>query len=410
MSYARNYRKSKFNTFTKIWSLLYLIALLVFVSSMLVLDVVPSKLLLGAFVVLLIISAVFFVQLFRDNIKRSRKVTAFILSLILMVVYTVGTAYAVATHEFLGQVTAKKKAEDAVDVTSKPFNIYISGMDTTGKITEEARSDVNMIITVNPKTHKVLMTSIPRDYLVELQNGEKDKLTHTGLMGIDETTSDVEDLLGIKINYYVKVNYNTLKDLVNSIGGITINSDKAFISYIGKYRFVEGENQLDGAKALAYARERHAYSDGDNHRVRNQQEVLKAIVKKLTGSTTLLTRYNKILKYLAPTMEMNLTRAEVKALVKFQLGKNPKWKFESNSLEGFDAFSTVYSAGNQQLYVMKPDEESIKKARQKIKEIEHPKSKSQPATSRSKMPKSKSKNKNNSDNDVESESSEDDNL
>lgn len=400
MSYARNYRKSKFNTFTKIWSLLYLIALLVFVSSMLVLDVVPSKLLLGAFVVLLIISAVFFVQLFRDNIKRSRKVTAFILSLILMVVYTIGTAYAVATHEFLGQVTAKKKAEDAVDVTSKPFNIYISGMDTTGKITEEARSDVNMIITVNPKTHKVLMTSIPRDYLVELQNGEKDKLTHTGLMGIDETTSDVEDLLGIKINYYVKVNYNTLKDLVNSIGGITINSDKAFISYIGKYRFVEGENQLDGAKALAYARERHAYSDGDNHRVRNQQEVLKAIVKKLTGSTTLLTRYNKILKYLAPTMEMNLTRAEVKALVKFQLGKNPKWKFESNSLEGFDAFSTVYSAGNQQLYVMKPDEESIKKARQKIKEIEHPKSKS----------KSKSKNKNNSDNDVESESSEDDNL
>lgn len=398
MSYARNYRKSKFNTFTKIWSLLYLIALLVFVSSMLVLDVVPSKLLLGAFVVLLIISAVFFVQLFRDNIKRSRKVTAFILSLILMVVYTVGTAYAVATHEFLGQVTAKKKAEDAVDVTSKPFNIYISGMDTTGKITEEARSDVNMIITVNPKTHKVLMTSIPRDYLVELQNGEKDKLTHTGLMGIDETTSDVEDLLGIKINYYVKVNYNTLKDLVNSIGGITINSDKAFISYIGKYRFVEGENQLDGAKALAYARERHAYSDGDNHRVRNQQEVLKAIVNKLTGSTTLLTRYNKILKYLAPTMEMNLTRAEVKALVKFQLGKNPKWKFESNSLEGFDAFSTVYSAGNQQLYVMKPDEESIKKARQKIKEIEHPKSKS------------KSKNKKNSDNDVESESSEDDNL
>ena len=402
MSYARNYRKSKFNTFTKIWSLLYLIALLVFVSSMLVLDVVPSKLLLGAFVVLLIISAVFFVQLFRDNIKRSRKVTAFILSLILMVVYTVGTAYAVATHEFLGQVTAKKKAVDAVDVTSKPFNIYISGMDTTGKITEEARSDVNMIITVNPKTHKVLMTSIPRDYLVELQNGEKDKLTHTGLMGIDETTSDVEDLLGIKINYYVKVNYNTLKDLVNSIGGITINSDKAFISSIGKYRFVEGENQLDGAKALAYARERHAYSDGDNHRVRNQQEVLKAIVKKLTGSTTLLTRYNKILKYLAPTMEMNLTRAEVKALVKFQLGKNPKWKFESNSLEGFDAFSTVYSAGNQQLYVMKPDEESIKKARQKIKEIEHPKSKSKS--------KSKNKNKNNSDNDVESESSEDDNL
>ena len=398
MSYARNYRRSKFNTFTKIWSLLYLIALLVFVSAMLVLDVIPSKLLLGAFVVLLIISAIFFVQLFRDNIKKSRKITAFFLSLVLMIVYTVGTAYAVATHEFLGQVTAKKKAEDAVDVTSKPFNIYISGMDTTGKITEEARSDVNMIITVNPKTHKILMTSIPRDYLVELQNGEKDKLTHTGMMGIDETTSDVEDLLGIKINYYVKVNYNTLKDLVNSIGGITINSDKAFISYIGRYQFVQGKNELDGAKALAYARERRTYSDGDNHRVRNQQEVLKAIVNKLTGSTTLLTRYNKILKYLAPTMEMNFTRAEVKALVKFQLGKNPKWKFESNALEGYDAFATVYSGGNQQLYVMKPDEESIKKARQKIKEIQHPKSKS------------KSKNKDNSDNDIESENSEDDNL
>ena len=392
MSNARQYRKSKFNTFTKIWSLLYLVALLVFVTSMLVLDVIPSKILLLAFVVLLIISGVFFVQLFKDNSKSSRKVLAFILSLILIIVYTAGTAYAFATHEFLGQVTAKKKAEDAVDVTRKPFNIYISGMDTTGKITDEARSDVNMIITVNPKTHKILMTSIPRDYLVELQNGEKDKLTHTGLMGINETTSDVEDLLGIKINYYVKVNYNTLKDLVNSIGGITINSDKAFISYIGRYQFVKGENELDGAKALAYARERRAYSDGDNHRVRNQQEVLKAIVNKLTGSTTLLTRYNKILKYLAPTMEMNLTRAELKALVKFHLGKHPNWEFESNSLEGFDAFSPVYSSGNQRLYVMKPDEASIKKARQKIKEIQNPKS------------------KNNSDKDLESESNDDDNL
>ena len=119
MSNARQYRKSKFNTFTKIWSLLYLVALLVFVTSMLVLDVIPSKILLLAFVVLLIISGVFFVQLFKDNIKRSRKVIAFILSLILMIVYIVGTAYAFATHEFLGQVTAKKKAEDAVDVTSK---------------------------------------------------------------------------------------------------------------------------------------------------------------------------------------------------------------------------------------------------------------------------------------------------
>lgn len=376
MSTDRTYKKGKrLKTFTKIWAILYLITLFIFEAAMLILDVLPKKMLLAVFVTLVIISAVLFVQLFVGNIKKSRKIAAIIISTLLMIVYCVGASYASSTNTFLNKVTAGKKNVDAVDINTKSFTVLISGMDTTGKITEEARSDVNMLVTINPKTHKVLMTSIPRDYKVKLQNGDYDKLTHTGMMGVDETIKDIEDLLDIKINYYIKVNYNTLKDLVNSIGGITVVSDKTFVSYIGHYRFVEGENELDGAKALAFARERQAYSDGDNHRVKNQQAVLVAIVNKMTKSTALLTRYNKILKYLAPTMEMNFSGREVKGLVKYQLKEKPKWKFEKISLEGFDSFATVYSAGAQKVYVMQPDEKSVKKAHDEIEHIKKPKKK-----------------------------------
>lgn len=366
----RKKKKSAFKKFTKIWALIYLVALLIFECALMALDVLPEKTLLILFVVMIAVSILLFIQLFFNNVKKGRKIVALIISTLLIVVYGVGTAYAMGTLSFLGNVTAKKKAEKAVAVTEKPFNVYISGMDTTGDINKEkARSDVNMIATVNPKTHHVLLTSIPRDYRVTLQNGATDKLTHTGMMGIKETIADVEALTGLEINYYVKVNYSTLKDLVNSIGGIDVVSEHEFTSYIGRFHFVQGKNHMDGAQALAFARERQAFRDGDVQRVKNQQLVMDAIVRKMTHSRTLMTKYNKILNYIAPTMEMNFTDDEVKGLVKFQLKENPNWTFESSTITGFDSSERVFSGGSTPVYVMAPDKESVKAAAERVKAV-----------------------------------------
>lgn len=356
----------KFSIVTKILSIIYLIMLLVFEFAMLMLDVLPTHILLVAMIVLAIFSVIIFVQLFFKNTKKKQKTFATVISILLITIFTIGTTYAIGTVTFLNKVT-KNKNESAVEVTKKPFNVYISGMDNTGDIDEEARSDVNMIATVNPKTHKILLTSIPRDYQVTLQNGMIDKLTHTGLYGINETTSDVEDLLGIKINYYVKVNYSTLKDLVNQMGGITVNSDYDFVSYIGHYHFVKGKNKMDGGQALAFARERHAFTDGDVQRVKDQQLVMDAIVNKLTDSKTLLLKYNKILKYIQPTMNMSFSSVEVKALVKMQIKNGKGWDFESSTITGHDSSRTVYSSGDTAVYVMSPDQVSIDAATEKIK-------------------------------------------
>ena len=116
-----------------------------------------------------------------------------------------------------------------LDVTEDPFNIYVSGMDVWGDINRVARSDVNMIITVNPQTRQVLLTSIPRDSYVALhQNGEMDKLTHTGIYGIDETLDTVEDWMGVHSDFYVRANFTMIRDLINAIGGSRVYSDFEF--------------------------------------------------------------------------------------------------------------------------------------------------------------------------------------
>lgn len=257
-----------------------------------------------------------------------------------------------------------------VDVTSEPFNIYISGLDIEGSIDILSRSDVNMIMTVNPTTHKIILTSIPRDYLVQLpgKGDAQDKLTHTGIYGISETIGAVEKLMGIDINYYAKVNYSTVTELVDAIGGIDVISDYNFDTHGMDvyYTFYEGENHLDGPQALAFARERQSFEDGDFQRNKNQQTVLKAILTKCMSSSTILTSYTSILNSVEDYAEINMSQRDIQKLAKFQLNGMPSWSIETQHIEGQLDTTLCYSTGEYLVSVVDPDEESIVTAVDKI--------------------------------------------
>ena len=260
-----------------------------------------------------------------------------------------------------------------VDVRKQPFNIYITGLDVYGPIETASRSDVNMVVTVNPKTQKVLLTSIPRDTHVTLpdKDGAKDKLTHTGLYGVSETIGAAEGLLGTGMNYYVKVNYKTVIRFINAIGGVDVNSDYDFTTsgMAAHYHFKKGKNHLTGRKALAFARERHSFPDGDLQRNRDQQKIMQAVIKKLTSSSTLLFDYADILKSCEGYVQISMTGEEMKSLIKMQLANNYDWKVSRQGLKGNGASEQCYSTGSAYVYVLEPDEASLTKVKQRIDRV-----------------------------------------
>ncbi len=263
-----------------------------------------------------------------------------------------------------------KDVAKRIDVTKDSFNVYISGIDTFGGINKVARSDVNMIMTVNPKEKKILLTSIPRDMYVKLHSyGQLDKLTHSGIYGVDETVTTVEDWLGIDINYYVRVNFTTLVDVVNVIDGVDVESDRAFKSSVSKYRYTKGTNHLDGEAALYFARERKSFKDGDNQRIKNQQKVLKGIIEKVTGSTVILRKYTKLLDAVGSEMQTNLKDSDISKLVKMQLNDLGGWTIESISIKGKGTKAETYSMGSQKLYVAIPDDDSVAAAQEAIQQV-----------------------------------------
>lgn len=257
-----------------------------------------------------------------------------------------------------------------VDVTNTPFNIYIAGGDAYGSIGMVTNTDVNMVATIDPINNKILLTSIPRDYYVELPGkGAKDKLTHAGYYGIETSVKAVEELLDIEVNYYAKVNFSTVEKVIDAIGGVDVYSDFEF-STDGetKCHFMKGLNHLNGKQALAFARERHSFVDGDVQRVKNQQKVLTAVIKKMTTSTTLITNYTKILDSISDNFSTNLDNESMAKLVKKQLSNMKGWTIETQNLTGYDYYTyDTYTYPTIELYVMKQDDESVKKIRQEIK-------------------------------------------
>lgn len=254
-----------------------------------------------------------------------------------------------------------------VSVTQNAFNVFISGIDTTGPVSTVSRSDVNMIVTVNPQSKKILMTSIPRDYYVTLANmGQKDKLTHAGLAGVENSVKTLENFLGIDINYYARVNFTSLIQMVDALGGIEVYSDQD----IPKLGIHEGINDMDGKKALSFSRERYSYKNGDNHRVQNQQKVLEAMINKMM-SPAIITNYSSILENIDGSFETNMTSDEITSLIRMQLNDMASWDIQQIQLQGHGAMLTggAYMPGNR-LYYMIPDEESVNQCVSKIKEIQ----------------------------------------
>ncbi len=256
----------------------------------------------------------------------------------------------------------------SVDVVNNSFNIYISGIDTYGSINKVSRSDVNIIMSVNPTTKEILLTNIPRDYYVKLHTfGEYDKLTHAGIYGVDESIHTLEDLFDTKINYYVKVNFTSLVDIVDALGGVTVNSKYSFVSQDG-YSYKKGENVLDGKKALSFARERKSFKEGDRVRGENQQLVLTALINKAM-SPKIITNYVDILKALKGKFVTNISDDEITKLIKMQLEDGSSWSINSISVNGSDAMDYVYSYKKTKLYVMKPDEETVLNAKNNMKKV-----------------------------------------
>lgn len=269
--------------------------------------------------------------------------------------------------------------KDVEDITKKvsikntSFNVLISGMDSYGTINKTTRNDVNMIATINPNTNKVLLTSIPRDYYVQLhgKTGYKDKLTHAGIYGINTVVQTIEDLFGIDINYYVRVNFTTVESLVNTIGPIEIYSDKAMS--LDGCKYVVGTNTVNGKCALRFARERHSYVEGDNHRIKNQQEVIKGIFNKLSKSAMVVTDYTSILDSLDGKFATNMDMKDITAFIKYELEDITKYEILDTQVTGTGSMELTYSYPHQKLYVMFPSEQSVESAKEYINKISNEK-------------------------------------
>lgn len=252
-----------------------------------------------------------------------------------------------------------KVEKKEVDITKDAFSIYISGIDTYGRISSVSRSDVNIIATINPTTKQILLTTIPRDSYVTLRGfNAKDKLTHAGVYGIETSVGTLEDLLDIDINYYVRVNFSTLVKIVDALKGINVYSEVAFKITGGNDYFVKGYNYLNGKQALAFSRERKAFLEGDVQRGRNQQAVIKALIDKIV-SPSIITNYTSLLNSLEGTFQTNMSDTDIKKFARFQIDKMISWDIQTISIDGTNASEYTYSYGNRKLYVMIPNNEKI---------------------------------------------------
>ena len=258
----------------------------------------------------------------------------------------------IKSYEYESKLSVTTKQ---TNVTENPFTIYVTGIDTYGSVSTVARSDVNLIVTVNPKTKQILMTSIPRDCEIQLhKNGKMDKLTHTGIYGTSETISTIEDFLDVEINYFARTNFSGMTNIVDALGGVTIDSDYKFTTLHGNYNIVKGENQMDGDKALCFVRERYSLPNGDFDRGKNQQKLLKAMLEKAM-SPKIITNFNNILTAIEGSFETDMSSKEIKSLLNMQLNDMSDWTVYNVQVEG-EGYKTSKTASmyGTEVYVMKP--------------------------------------------------------
>ena len=273
-------------------------------------------------------------------------------------------------HEVKTSV-AQENTQDTRDITKDPFIIYISGSDTRNLKLATSRSDVNILAVVNPASKQVLLLNTPRDYYVEttVSGGMRDKLTHCGIYGIDCSMGTLTNLYEENVDYYVQINFNGFETLIDAIGGITVEAEKSFRTSEGGYYISQGTNQLSGAVALSYVRERKSFADGDNARGRHQMQAIEAIIKKVSSGTTVLNNYSAILSSMEGMFATNMSSSEISALVRMQLTDMASWNVKSFAVTGTGSSQKTYSMPTKRSYVMIPDESQIDYARKLVDKV-----------------------------------------
>ena len=266
-------------------------------------------------------------------------------------------------EQIIGEVTQEE------DPAMEPFTVYISGIDSRKGLSAKGRSDVNILAVVNPSTHQVLLLSTPRDYYVPLpnSNGKPDKLTHAGIYGIKVSVGALEMLYDTEIDYYFRVNFSGFEKIIDALGGITVHSDYAFTTANGNYPIQKGANEMDGDKALCFARERYAFTSGDRQRGKNQMAVIKAVIKKAM-SPAILTGYTEIMDSLSGCFETSMPYDRIAELVRNQLEEGGEWHIVTYSVDGSGASKKPYSMSSK-AYVMVPNQATVDKAIQKINQV-----------------------------------------
>lgn len=276
---------------------------------------------------------------------------------------------AVAASQKTPEPEHKQTEAPATHNGQKVYTIYLSGIDSRNGLTAKSRSDVNIIATINTETRQIVLISTPRDYFVPLSisNGVPDKLTHAGIYGINVCMDTLGLLYDTDINYYFRLNFDGFINIIDALGGITINSDYDFDS--NGYHFNKGENEIDGAAALAFVRERYSFQDGDRQRGRNQMIVIRSVIAKVL-SPELLTNYSSILKAVEGSFETNISYEEIAAQLQRQIKDGGKWNVVTYSTDGTGDTQKPYSM-SQAAYVMVPDTTTVEKAKELIRKVQN---------------------------------------
>ena len=308
-----------------------------------------------------------------DNLKSGKSKAMVLSGSYASLLESVDSNYASNLKTIYTYKIKKKNSNSAKQVDSKVFNIYISGIDTYGSISTVSRSDVNIIMTVNMNTHKILLTTTPRDAYVKIPGGgadQYDKLTHAGIYGVETSEQTLENLYGIKIDYYARINFTSFLKLIDQLGGVTVHNDQAFTSLHGKFDFPVGDIQMNSEQALGFVRERYSLDGGDNDRGKNQEKVISAIVNKL-ASLKSVSNFTSIVNNLQDSVQTNMSLDTINALANTQLDSGSKFTVTSQAVTGTGSTGQLisYAMPNSSLYMMKLDDSSVASASQAIKNL-----------------------------------------
>ena len=306
-----------------------------------------------------------------DNLKSGKSKAMVLSGSYASLLESVDSNYASNLKTIYTYKIKKKNSNSANQVDSRVFNIYISGIDTYGPISTVSRSDVNIIMTVNMNTHKILLTTTPRDAYVKIPGGgadQYDKLTHAGIYGVETSEQTLEDLYGIKLDYYARINFTSFLKLIDQLGGVTVHNDQAFTQE--KFDFPVGDIQMNSEQALGFVRERYNLDGGDNDRGKNQEKVISAILNKL-ASLKSVSNFTSIVNNLQDSVQTNMSLNTINALANTQLESGSKFTVTSQAVTGTGSTGQLisYAMLNSSLYMMKLDNSSVESASQAIKKL-----------------------------------------